>query len=255
MGGRTRAASELLGAGDDVLRAVAGQAPAPTSLDDLIARLGEVTPVVPAPNRWWINPEQNAGPQPLLERALAVSGKDRHDMVSGAFLDPRSGEILDGRAYGGGVVKIDPRTGRPSMVVGPPLPPSAWESLAKADGPFANTNLVRRSVGWEPVAGDVDLPFLATAESGAKHFYGTGIAFDSPVLLRNTGGVSNPTLRPRARGSVYGNSQIGEMILKGNSHPVYDFLRIVPRGAEVPGTLLRYSLLAPLAAGASDERR
>jgi hypothetical protein len=222
----------------------------PAVLDDLIRRLGGATPVVPAPNRWWTDPAKNPGPQALIEKAMQRTGVSRDQMGSGAFLDPRTGEILDGRAYAQGAVVIDPTTGRPAMGVLDELPAAAWGGQPASMGALADTNLVRRSVGWQPTRGEVDLPFLAAVESGPQHFYGRGIAFDSPVLLRNTGGTSNPTLRPRARGSVYGENQVGEMMLKGRAHPVYDILRIAPRGTESPGDLLRYGLLAPVAAGA-----
>lgn len=221
-------------------------------MDELIARLAAGTPVVPAPNRWWLNPEKNPGPQAMIEKAIARGGLDRADMVSGAFLDPRTGEILDGRVFASGGVAINPSTGRPAMAVADELPPEEWMRIAKDVGPFADTNLVRRSVGWEPLNDAVDLPFLATAQSGPSHFYGAGIEFESPVLLRNTGKIDNPTLRPRARGSVYGNEQIGAMRLKGREHPVYEVLRIVPRGVPSSGTMLRYSLLAPLLGAAED---
>jgi hypothetical protein len=175
-------------------------------------------------------------------------------MLSGAFLDPRTGEVLDGRAYRGGAVVVDPATGRPAMSVAGEYPAAEWFDQTPAIGTFANTNLVRRSVGWEPVGDQVDLPFLATVESGPRHFYGRGVSFESPVLLRNTGGLDNPTLRPRARGSVFGENQVGEMILKGRSHPVFDILHVAPRGTQAPGDLLRYGLLAPMAAGAMQEQ-
>lgn len=224
----------------------------PRYLDELIRRLGASVPVVPAPNRWWIHPDKNPGPQAIIEKALERNAVSRNSMTSGAFLDPRTGEIIDGQAFASGGVAIDPSTGRPSMGVSGLLGPDAWDGVPAAIGPIVNTNLVRRSVGWQPVGEAVDVPFLATAESGPQHFYGLGIDFESPVLLRNTGGTQNPTLRPRSRGSVWGNEQIGEMVLKGKQHPVYDVLRVAPRGHESSGTLLRYGVLAPLL-GASEQ--
>ena len=222
--------------------------------DDLIVRLGRGDPVVPAPNRWWTQPGKNPGPQALIEKAIAKAGLQRSDMTSGAFLDPRTGEVLDGRAFTGGGVAISP-AGRPAMAVSDELSPEEWFQLSRSVGPLADTNLVRRSVGWEPLSDAVDVPFLATVESGPSHFYGKGIAFDSPVMLRNTGGTQNPTLRPRSRGSVWGNEQIGEMRLKGRDHPVYDVLQIAPRGTPGSGTLLRYGLLAPLLSQQYEEER
>jgi hypothetical protein len=222
-------------------------------LDSLVDRLGPATPVVPAPNRWWLDPQGNPGPQAMIERALQRSGLTRDQMLSGAFLDPRTGEILDGRAYLGGAAIVDPSTGRPAMAVSGEYPTADWMSQQPSVGTFADTNLVRRSVGWEPIGEQVDLPFLATVESGKKHFYGRGVSFESPVLLRNIGGTDNPTLRPRARGSIFGENQVGEMILKGRTHPVYDILHVAPRGTPAPGDLLKYGLLAPAAAATTEQ--
>lgn len=187
---------------------------------------------MPAPNRWWTQPDKYPGPQRALELALARGGMDRQAMTSGAFIDPRTGEVMDGQVFGGGIVMVRPDTGRPAMAVG-----ELAEGLGQ--GPLTDANMVRRSVGWRPVGGDIDLPFLATVESGGKHFYGLGVDYRAPVMLRNTGGTANPTLRPRARGNVWADEPIGSMLLKGKTHPVYEVLRVAPPDDGALGELLR----------------
>lgn len=217
-------------------------------LDDLIRRLSDsATPVTPSPNRWFAGKE---GPQQLVEKVVSRTGRPRADFQHGAYVDPRTGEVLDFNIYSSGVATgFDPSSGRPRMLVSGGTP-------VAADGPLVDTNLVRRSVGWEPDSAELDLPFLATAETGGRHHYGVGIDYSSPVLLRRIDRGSNPHLRPRARGSVYGDNLLGSIDYNGRVHPVYEMLRIASRNPSLSaadvgsstdlGTLLRYGVLAPL---------
>jgi hypothetical protein len=221
-----------------------------------------VRSVIPMPNRWFLEPGANQRVQPLVQRVMQASGRTPKDFASGAFVDPQTMEVLDGRIFSRGTVDAwDGR--RPQMFVeeGTPL---------AAEGGLLDANLVRRAL-WEPVdSPDLDgLGFLSTVEAHkaagvpAKHYYARRIEYDTPVLLRNTYGGSNPTLRPRARGSVFAAGDLGQMMMRssGQVHPVYDTLRIVDRNAypSIPagdrnrfGQLLRYSLLAPASPGTED---
>jgi hypothetical protein len=199
-------------------------------------------PVVPVPNRWFADPAGNPGPQKLVERALQSTGQPRDHFHSGAFVNPRTGEVMDGRAFAGGALAIDPATGRPSFGVSRPL--ENWDPVP---GAIADSNLIRRSL-FSPQDEATDLPFLTALESGGNHFYGLGARYESPLMLRNTMTGRNPTLRPRARGSVWGDEPVGSIAIRGKEHPVYSELLVAPRGEPGMGELLRYGLLAPLAA-------
>lgn len=219
----------------------------PGRLDSLISRLSKAVgsaevPVVPIPNRWFTDPASNPGPQKLVERVLAANSATRDQFHSGAFVDPRTGEIMDGRAFESGAILVDPNTGRPAFGVSGRLgevPPSL--------GAVADANLIRRSL-FRPSAAETDMPFLTAVESGGNHYYGLGARYESPVLLRNTLTGRNPTLRPRSRGSVWGSDPVGSIEIRGKSHPVYSELLVAPRGQQRSGELLRYGMLAPLAA-------
>jgi len=230
-------------------------------MPNYIDLLGDaVRSVIPMPNRWFLEPGANKRVQPLVQRVMQASGRPPEDFASGAFVDPKTMEVLDGRIFSRGSVNAWDGT-RPQMFVeeGTPL---------AAEGGLLDANLVRRSL-WEPVEspGLEDFGFLSTVEAHksasapAKHYYARQIEYDTPVLLRNTRGGSNPTLRPRARGSVFAAGDLGQMMMRssGQVHPVYDTLRIVDRNAypAIPvgdrnrfGQLLRYSLLAPATLGA-----
>lgn len=206
-------------------------------------------PVAPVPNRWFLEPGANERVQGLVERVINSSGRPRESFTSGAFVDPRTGEILDDKIFASGVVdSFDGR--KPFMAVGQGVP-------IASDGPLLDSNLVRRKGLWS--SDELDQPFIATLEApGSQHYYGRGIDYQVPVLLRNNLRQKNPTLRPRARGSIYGvGDQYRIRTNAGKEHMVHDMLRVLsrdPDGPKVPGTatpfgtLLRYSLLAPVAA-------
>lgn len=204
-------------------------------------------PVVPVPNRWFANPEAHPGPQGLVQRALQTSGQPREHFSSGAFINPRTGEVLDGQSFASGAMLVDPQTGRPAFGVS-----GALENWEQVPGAMSDANLIRRSL-FTPQTADTDIPFLTTVESGGKHFYGLGTRYESPVMLRNTLTGDNPTLRPRARGSVWGSEPMGSIAIRGKTHPVYSELLVAPRGEPGLGELLRYGLLAPLAASTASE--
>jgi len=219
-----------------------------------------VRSVIPMRNEWFLKPDKNLHSQPLVEKILEANGLSRRDMHSGAYVDPETLEILDGQIFSRGFVNSwDGR--KPQMLVEDGIP------LA-AEGGLLDANLVRRSQ-WDPVGSPdlEDLGFIATIEAQkaggvpAKHYYARQIEYDTPVLLRNTYTGNNPTMRPRARGSIFAEGDLGQMMMtsSGRVHPVYDTLRIVDRNAypAIPvgdrnmfGQLLRYSLLAPATLGA-----
>ena len=198
----------------------------------------ERTPIMPAPNRWFLNPEKFAGPQKVLERAIESSGRPRESFVSGAYIDPRTGEVLDASVLKNVIVGIDPETGRPVMSG---VSESGLSFPGREEGPQTLSNLVRRNL-YEPMEpGSVldKTPFIATIEkSGPGHIYGLATEYETPVELYNTRGTGNPTLRPKSRGDIYGlGDVVGQMRIKGREkpHDVWEKLVVVPKGKTVKG--------------------
>ncbi|MEY3943840.1 MAG: hypothetical protein RLZZ133_1530, partial [Pseudomonadota bacterium] len=200
-------------------------------------REGGRTPVVPAPNRWFMNPEKFPGPQGMIERALANVNQERSAFGSGAYINPVTGEILDSAVMENLLVAIDPKTGRPMMSGRM----TDLEELEKSLGSQTLSNLVRKGLfkhsGGDPIL--ADLPFIATIEKG-PHFYGLSTEYASPAMLFNTGKGDNPTLRPKSRGSLFAvGDEVGEVQLQGRPHPVYEKLMVAPVGSDVQGKLLK----------------
>lgn len=121
---------------------------------------------------------------------------------------------------------------------------TGMESLPKDQGSFTNSNLLKQGK-YKPVGGDSilnDLGFIATVDkAGMGHAYGLGTDYASPVLLNNLGTGSNPTLRPRSVGDVFGiGDVVGQMQINKNSpvHDVYEKLLVAPKGSDVQGVKL-----------------
>ena len=218
------------------------EAPAYNEISGMVSKMGEEgrSPIVPAPNRWFLQPDKFPNQQKLIERVLQKTGKSREDFPSGAFIDPRTGEVLDSRIMDDLGVVIDPNTNRPMMSS---KGESGIEQLDPKTGAFTKSNLVRKGL-FKPEGGDPllnDLSFLATIEKGdVGHKYGLATEYASPTELFNTGTGSNPTLRPRSRGDLFG---IGEVVGKASvgrsePHDVYEKLFVAPKGSDVQGVKL-----------------
>jgi hypothetical protein len=193
------------------------------------------TPVVPASSEWF---KGNKGPQPLIEKVLEKTGKERSDYPYGAFVDPRTGEVLDQKIYGSTGVLIDPNTRRPMMSVADEM-----EALNSKNGLLTKSNLLKdnkyRVLGGDSLLGNS--PFIATIDSGPGHFYGMGTEYATPTMLKNLEkGTSNPYLRPYSHGDLFG---MGDVIGQVKPHggkisDVYEKLFVAPKGSDVPGVRL-----------------
>jgi len=216
------------------------EAPELSGLIDKL-KVPERQSVIPMPNRWFTKPEENPHVQPLVEKVLQANNMKREDFHSGAFIDPKTGLVLDNQIHKDVGVAIDPITNRPIMTTGGF---TGMESLPKDQGSFTNSNLLKQGK-YKPVGGDSilnDLGFIATVDkAGMGHAYGLGTDYASPVLLNNLGTGSNPTLRPRSVGDVFGiGDVVGQMQINKNSpvHDVYEKLLVAPKGSDVEGVKL-----------------
>jgi hypothetical protein len=218
---------------------------AKTSLGEvgsMVSKMGEEerSPIIPMPNRWFLQPDKFPHQQKMVERVLERTGLRREDFPSGAFVDPRTGEVLDSRIMNELGVVIDPKTNRPMMSA---KGESGIERIDPKTGSFTRSNLVRKGL-FKPEGGDPllnDLNFLATIEKGdVGHKYGLATEYASPAELWNTGTGANPTLRPRSRGDLFGVGDVVGRVRVGRSEPhdVYEKLFVAPKGSDVQGVKL-----------------
>lgn len=208
---------------------------------DLASRLTEQgrTSILPIPNRWFLQPEKFPQMQGLVEKVLQVNNMQRSDFPSGAFVNPRTGEILDKRMMEDVGVVIDPKTNRPIMSAKREIETDLSD---RKKGSITKSNLVRRQL-YKPEGDPLldELKFIATIEqSGAGHKYGLGTEYATPVEMFNTMTGDNPTLRPKSRGDIFGIGDIvGRVTIgKGQPHDVYESLLVAPKGSDVEGVKL-----------------
>jgi hypothetical protein len=208
---------------------------------DLASRLTQQgrTSILPIPNRWFLQPEKFPQMQGLVEKVLQVNNMQRSDFPSGAFVNPRTGEILDKRMMEDVGVVIDPKTNRPIMSAKREIETDLSD---RKKGSITKSNLVRRQL-YKPEGDPLldELKFIATIEqSGAGHKYGLGTEYATPVEMFNTMTGENPTLRPKSRGDIFGIGDIvGRVTIgKGQPHDVYESLLVAPKGSDVEGVKL-----------------
>jgi hypothetical protein len=237
-GGLAKLAKSLTGAkkADDAAKSSLGE------VGSMVAKMGEEgrSTIVPVPNRWFLYPDKFPHQQKMVERVLATTGKRREDFPSGAFIDPRTGEVLDSRIMNELGVVIDPKTNRPMMTA---KGEAGIERIDPKLGAYTKSNLVRKGL-FKPEGGDPllnDLNFLATIEKGdVGHKYGLATEYASPAELFNTNTGANPTLRPRSRGDLFGVGDVVGQVRVGRSEPhdVYEKLFVAPKGSDVQGVKL-----------------
>ena len=196
------------------------------------------TPIVPAPNRWFHDPDKHPFQQKMIERVLEQTGQGREGFPSGSYINPQTGEPMDFDIMHDLGVAIDPATGRPMMS-------GIKSDLTEIDpkyGSITKSNLVRKGLFKHEGGDDLlkNLAFLATIEkSGKGHHYGLSTQYASPAELVNTMTGQNPTLRPHSRGDIFGvGDEVGRISIQGKHHPVYEKLLVAPAGSDVQGRKL-----------------
>jgi len=209
------------------------------SIEEMLQKLQEAgrTPIMPAPDRWFKNPEKHPYQQKAIEKLLEYTGHNREAFPHGAHINPITGEPLDFEIMHDLGVAIDPVTGTPRMS-------GIKSELTEIDprlGSLTKSNLIRKGLfkheGGDPLLDRIK--FLATIEkSGKGHHYGLSTHYESPAeLVQEMKG--NPTLRPHSRGDIYGvGDEVGRISIKGKHHPVYEKLLVAPSGMDVQGKKL-----------------
>jgi hypothetical protein len=209
---------------------------------DIASRLTQPDRVnlLPMPSRWFLDPKNNPGVQKLVEKVLEVNNMKRSDFYSGAFVNPRTGEVMDKKVMQDVGVLINPMTGRPMMSAEKETDLTIGD---RKKGSITKSNLVRKQLyetEGDPILKDLDF-LVAIEQSGMGHKYGLATEYATPAEMFNTMTGDNPTLRPKSQGDVFGIGDIvGRMSMKSSKmpHDVYESLLIAPKGSDVQGVKL-----------------
>jgi len=209
---------------------------------DIASRLSQPDRVnlLPMPSRWFLDPKNNPNVQKLVEKVLEVNNMKRSDFYSGAFVNPRTGEVMDKKVMQDVGVLINPMTGRPMMSAEKETDLTIGD---RKKGSITKSNLVRKQLyetEGDPILKDLDF-LVAIEQSGMGHKYGLATEYATPAEMFNTMTGDNPTLRPKSQGDVFGIGDIvGRMSMKSSKmpHDVYESLLIAPKGSDVQGVKL-----------------
>jgi hypothetical protein len=209
---------------------------------DIASRLTQPDRVnlLPMPSRWFLDPKNNPNVQKLVEKVLEVNNMKRSDFYSGAFVNPRTGEVMDKKVMQDVGVLINPNTGRPMMSAEKETDLTIGD---RKKGSITKSNLVRKQLyetEGDPILKDLDF-LVAIEQSGMGHKYGLATEYATPAEMFNTMTGDNPTLRPKSQGDVFGIGDIvGRMSMKSSKmpHDVYESLLIAPKGSDVQGVKL-----------------
>ena len=231
---------------DDYGEAVDLQNLAVGLLDSPTVRGSDPLSIMPAPQRFF-DPESKAY-KPFLQgdferggRYLSM-GEGQRD-VSGMYPDSAS-------------ISISP-DGKPSFQVSG----QSATGLPATKGRQIKSNLFKKSAGWEwtevPKGFDPnpDKSFsLVSVEDGSKHYYSLGSTYPEGVnLKRYPMSKDEPRLRPTMKGEVVLGNVVGQIEVRGKTHPVYDNVTVQPKGTSGAGKVVTGVATGILAAGASGE--
>ena len=231
---------------DDYGEAVDLQNLAVGLLDSPTVRGSDPLSIMPAPQRFF-DPESKAY-KPFLQgdferggRYLSM-GEGQRD-VSGMYPDSAS-------------ISISP-DGKPSFQVSG----QSATGLPATKGRQIKSNLFKKSAGWEwtevPKGFDPnpDKSFsLVSVEDGSKHYYSLGSTYPEGVnLKRYPMSKDEPRLRPTMKGEVVLGNVVGQIEVRGKTHPVYDNVTVQPKGTSGAGKAVTGVATGILAAGASGE--
>ncbi len=231
---------------DDYGEAVDLQNLAVGLLDSPTVRGSDPLSIMPAPQRFF-DPESKAY-KPFLQgdferggRYLSM-GEGQRD-VSGMYPDSAS-------------ISISP-DGKPSFQVSG----QSATGLPATKGRQIKSNLFKKSAGWEwtevPEGFDPnpDKSFsLVSVEDGSKHYYSLGSTYPEGVnLKRYPMSKDEPRLRPTMKGEVVLGNVVGQIEVRGKTHPVYDNVTVQPKGTSGAGKAVAGVATGILAAGASGE--
>jgi len=191
--------------------------------------------VMPAPQRMF-DPNDPAF-KPFL--------KDFEYQPGGRYLEmgPGGPRDVSGEIPAAASISVD-ATGKPSMLISE----DTLTSLpAPTRGRKVKANLFKKKAGWNwtqaPEGFDSNPPSsfpLVSVETGGRHFYSLKTDFpDGVELARYPQSKTEPRLRPTVtKGDVELGNVVGEISVRGKTHPVYDEVRVVA-GME-PDPALRY---------------
>ena len=159
----------------------------------------------------------------------------------GQYIDVKTGkDISDSNVK---TASISVTSGKPNFNVGD-ITDGSVGNLDKGSS-LIRTNLFKKKAGWKwskvpfdtsinkQMDGD-SLNTLVSVEHKGKHFYTLTTNFTEGVnLKRYPDKKSEPRLRPTTTGKIKLGDQVGEILVRGKPHPVYEFINVYQEGGSI----------------------
>ena len=170
---------------------------------------------------------------PKPERMSGIKG--------GQYIDVKTGkDISDSNVK---TASISVTSAKPNFNVGD-ITDGSVGNLDKGSS-LIRTNLFKKKAGWKwskvpfdtsinkQMDGD-SLNTLVSVEHKGKHFYTLTTNFTEGVnLKRYPDKKSEPRLRPTTTGKIKLGDQVGEILVRGKPHPVYEFINVYQEGGSI----------------------
>lgn len=186
--------------------------------------------VLPLPERFMNGYEEATGKSVSKkdkESFLYKLGRDHDYKKGGVYIDISNREnkdTINGYVASSGEINIDPNTGKPSLSISENI----LDAEKKSTGRIIKTNLFKKKAGWNWKS-DADksrynkVETLVSVEVGSKHVYTLGFKSTTPIQLKNySESKSEPRLRPTTNGQLFLGNYVGDIVIRGKTHPVYD---------------------------------
>ena len=177
-------------------------------------------------NKKYVGPEGKVPESPGYANFLQSLGVQQY--TEGRFIEisgPNKGTDLTNETFTGGSVSIV--NGKPVLLT----EDTQAEDIGtlKSTGPLVKTNLFKKSAGWKwtDQPQGIETNTLVSVEQGRNHYYTLDFQVNNPIKLANyKDAPSEPRGRPTTRGKPELGNKIGEISVRGKSHPVYDTITV-----------------------------
>ena len=141
-------------------------------------------------------------------------------------LDDDNADVT-GQSYSGGTISII--DGKGSLETNNEPSDPATKDL----GWKTKVNLFKKSAGWKWKGVDRREETIVSTETRGKHYYSLSTDMKTPVTLETyPKQQSEPRLRPSTYGEATLGNVIGNITVRGKTHPVYDSVTIAPKNQQ-----------------------
>ena len=187
--------------------------------------------VIPLPERYMKGFDKRELTEEEKSSKLYELGQKFPYKKGGVYVDARDKSTpMNSYVASSGKIFIDLKSGLPKMGVSEnEVEPVIGQRASKGvEGTkIIRSNLFKMNKGWSWKQASKGLKenvkTIVSVETGNSHIYTLGFESTTPLELKNYGDKpSEPRLRPTTAGSIFLGTQVGEIEVRGKTHPVFE---------------------------------